>query len=53
MDTPEYLICLECETPCYDFEFKSGEVVDVTCAVCGNEEPDQFLTESQYEDLVG
>lgn len=53
MDTPEYLICVECETPCYDFEFESGEVVSALCAACGNEEPDQFLTESQFEELIG
>ena len=53
METPEYLICVECETPCYGFEYKSEKIVDVVCAVCGNEEPDQFLTESQYEELIG
>lgn len=53
MEAPEYLICVECETPCYDFEWKADEVLDVICSVCGNEEPDQFLTESQYEELIG
>ena len=53
MDTPEYLICLECETPCYDFGWKSGEVTEVLCPACGNEDPEQFLTESQYEELIG
>ena len=53
MEAPEYLICLDCETPCYDFEFKAGKVVDVICSVCGNEEPEEFLTESQYEELIG
>ncbi len=53
MDAPEYLICIECETPCYDFEFKSGEVTDAICSICGNEETDQFLTETQYEELIG
>ena len=53
MESPEYLICLECETPCYEFVFKSDRLVEATCAVCGNEEPDQFLSESQYEDLIG
>ena len=52
MEAPEYLICVDCETPCYDFEFKSEEVVEAICSVCGNEEPDQFLTEAQYEELV-
>ena len=52
MDNPEYLICVECETPSYSFECRDGQVVDATCSVCGNEEPDQFLTESQYEELI-
>ena len=52
MDSPEYLICIDCETPCYDFEYKSEKVVDVICSVCGNDEPDQFLTEAQFEDLI-
>lgn len=53
MEAPEYLICIDCETPCYDFEIQAGEVVEVLCAVCGNDQPDQFLTESQYEELFG
>ena len=52
MESPEYLICVECETPCYDFEWQGERLIDVICSVCGNEEPDQFLTESQYEELV-
>lgn len=53
MESPEYLICVECETPCYDFEFKSGKVVEVLCAACGNEELDQFLSQGDYEELIG
>lgn len=53
MEAPEYLICVECETPCYDFEFRSDAVVEVLCPVCGNEDPERFLTESQFEDLIG
>ncbi len=53
MESPEYLICVDCETPCYDFEFKSGKVAQVLCPVCGNEDTDQFLTESQFEELIG
>ncbi len=53
MEAPEYLICVECETPCYDFEFRLGELIEVLCPVCGNEDTDQFFTESQYEELIG
>ena len=53
MEAPEYLICVECETPCYDFEFRAGKVVEATCPACGNEDLEQFLSESQYEELIG
>ena len=53
MEAPEYLICIDCETPCYDFEFQKGEVTEVICAGCGNEDPEQFLTEEQFEALIG
>ena len=26
MASPEYLICLECETPCYVFEWEDGKI---------------------------
>ena len=51
--TPEYLICLECETPCYDFSWEDGELSVVLCAVCGNDEVDQFITEEEFEALSG
>ncbi len=48
--SPEYLICLECETPCYDFEWNDG-VGEVICHACGNDDPDQFVTEEDFEAL--
>jgi hypothetical protein len=51
--SPEYLICLECETPCYDFSWEDGEVDEVLCAMCGNDVPDQFITEEDFEALSG
>lgn len=53
MDEPEYLICLDCETPTYEFEFVNGKLVTISCAACGNEDPGQFMTESEYEELGG
>ena len=50
--TPDYLICLECESPCYIFEWEDGKVVEATCTVCGNEDPSQFATESDFEELA-
>jgi len=50
--TPDYLICLECESPCYIFEWKNGVVVEATCTVCGNEDIESFATEDEYEALA-
>ena len=33
----DYLICRECNTPCYIFETENGEVREALCQVCGND----------------
>jgi hypothetical protein len=48
---PDYLLCLECESPCYVFEWKEGVVKEAICEMCGNDDPSQFATEDEYEDL--
>ena len=50
--TPDYLICLECESPVYIFEWKSGKVTEAMCTVCSNDDPAQFATEEEYEALA-
>ena len=50
--TPDYLLCLECESPCYIFEYKDDKLIEVLCDVCGNEDPAQFATEEDYEALA-
>jgi len=49
--TPDYLICLECETPTYVFEWRDDTIKEAVCSVCGNDDPQQFATEDEYEDL--
>lgn len=51
MSTPEYLICLVCETPCYQFEYKNDKLVEVMCMVCGNDDIDQFMSEEDLEEM--
>jgi translation initiation factor 2 beta subunit (eIF-2beta)/eIF-5 len=51
MAHPEYVICLECETPVYVFDWREGRVVDVTCPVCGNDDPATFATEDEMEEM--
>ncbi len=53
MASPEYLICLNCESPTYDFEWKDDEIVEALCETCGNDEADQFLSEDDFEALIG
>jgi hypothetical protein len=47
---PEYLICLNCDTATYTFEWVKDKVASVICEVCGNDDPDEFMTEAEYED---
>ena len=52
-DEPEYYICLECETPTYDFEFTNGKLTVVSCAACGNDDIAEFFTEAEWEEQTG
>ena len=49
MFAPEFVICCDCETPCYVFDWKDGECTEGTCEVCGNEDESMFLPEEDYE----
>jgi hypothetical protein len=51
MDEPEYLICLDCETPTYQFEFTNGKLSAIVCAACGNDDIASFATETEYEEM--
>ena len=48
---PDFLICLECESPVYVFEWQEDRLVEAICLACGNEDPSQFATESELEDM--
>jgi hypothetical protein len=52
MSAPEYVICINCETPCYVFEW-NGETMraeDVLCETCGSDDPAEFLTQSEWDE---
>ncbi|MFH1176244.1 MAG: hypothetical protein V1750_02470 [Acidobacteriota bacterium] len=53
MSQPEYLICLECESPVYVFEWEMGRVLEALCTACGNEDPTCFATEEEIEEMQG
>ena len=50
MDEPDYLICLQCETPTYQFEFENGKLVACICNTCGAEDLSDFMTEAELEE---
>lgn len=53
MDEPEYLICLQCETPTYQFEYNNGKLASAICNTCGADDVSDFVTESELEEQGG
>ena len=51
MDEPDYLVCLECDTPTYQFEYANGKLTSVVCNTCGNDDLSEFMTEAEYDEL--
>jgi hypothetical protein len=41
--TPDYVVCVDCETPCYVFEWEEGKLRDALCQSCGNDDLDHSL----------
>jgi translation initiation factor 2 beta subunit (eIF-2beta)/eIF-5 len=52
MPEPEYLICMNCESPCYVFEWRGEKVVEAFCEACGNDDPEEFITDGEMEALA-
>jgi translation initiation factor 2 beta subunit (eIF-2beta)/eIF-5 len=50
---PEFVICMECESPVYTFEWRSGRVIEAQCDVCGNDDPSSFATEEEIDEMSG
>jgi hypothetical protein len=46
----DYLICRQCNSPCYDFAMEKGVISDVLCEICGNEDPAFFNLGEEEED---
>ena len=52
MAIPDYLICMECETPTYVFEWGEGRATEIVCPMCGNDDPASFATEEELEEMA-
>lgn len=48
---PDYLICRECETPCYSFEWDPMRafVRSAFCEMCGNDNSEAFKVPDEDE----
>src|SRR5689334_19637495 len=53
MSEPEYLICIQCETPTYQFEWEDEKCVQAVCTACGTDDVSDFMTESELEEQSG
>jgi len=51
MASPDYVVCLECDTPCYVFEWTNDKLIEVLCQVCGNDDPEQFALPEDLEEM--
>jgi len=51
MSTPDFVICLECESPIYTFEWDGVRVKEAVCPTCGNDQSTLFSTEEEIEEM--
>lgn len=52
-NSPDYVVCIDCETPCYVFEWAEARLRDALCQTCGNDDVDRFATPEEFEALTG
>jgi translation initiation factor 2 beta subunit (eIF-2beta)/eIF-5 len=46
----DYLICRQCNSPCYAFEMDKGRLTEAVCTVCGNDDTQLFNIGEELED---
>ncbi len=51
-DTPDFLFCVECECPCYCFEYLGSKLIEVMCETCGNDDLESFATPEEWEAMI-
>ena len=50
-DEPDYVVCQNCDTPCYVFELhRDGKKIETAfCPICGNDNPSEFSALDEEE----
>ena len=52
MSSPDFIICLECDSPVYVFEWDGTAITEAICTTCGNDQATFFSTEEAYEEMA-
>lgn len=52
MESPDYIICLDCESPVYVFEWDGNRITEAMCTTCGNSKVSLFSTEEDYGEMM-
>jgi len=52
MSEPDFIICNECDSPVYVFEWKDERITEAMCTACGNDKPTLFTTEEDYGEMM-
>jgi len=52
MSEPDFIICLECESPVYIFEWNGERISEASCTTCGNEKLALFTTDEAYGEMM-
>ncbi len=51
---PDYIVCNNCDTPCYVFEMDhGGRLESAYCQACGNDDVTEFRTPEEEEEASG
>jgi len=53
MEDVAFVVCLECDTPCYSFDYEEKRgILNAFCTMCGNDDVKQFRlpTDDEIED---
>ena len=52
MSDPDFIICNECDSPVYVFDWQDNQIKNAMCTSCGNDKPAYFTTEEDYGEMM-